>query len=55
MVAGDFNGDGCLDISDAVLCNLSVLGKRSDCDCDYDNDGYVDIFDLILIRKNLMK
>jgi len=54
-ICGDFNSDGCVDISDAVICNLAIMGINSDCNCDYDNDGYVDIFDLLLLRQNLMK
>jgi hypothetical protein len=55
---GDINGDGGITISDGVLLQQYILGKGSfdehQLKCaDLTGDAYVDVFDMIIIRKRL--
>ena len=52
------NGDGGITISDGVLLQQYILGKGSfdeyQLKCaDLTGDAYVDVFDMIIIRKRL--
>lgn len=51
MLKGDFNYDGKIDISDAVICEFAILGMPVFADCDINNDGSFDVFDFVAIRK----
>ena len=51
---GDFNHDGSVDIADAVICAKSLCGALSGYNCDFDDDGIADIFDLSLLRQYIM-
>ncbi|WP_295086857.1 dockerin type I repeat-containing protein [Ruminococcus sp.] len=56
---GDVNGDGALSIADAVLMQKWLLGssdvKLSDWKAvDFCRDNRIDIFDLVLMRKNIL-
>lgn len=55
---GDINGDGGINISDGVLLQKYILGKGYLSDvqfkcADLTNDNYVDVFDMIILRKKL--
>lgn len=55
---GDINGDGGISISDGVLLQQYILGKGSfdeyQLKCaDLTSDEYVDVFDMIVLRKKL--
>lgn len=55
---GDINGDGGINISDGVLLQKYILGKGYLSDvqlkcADLTNDDYVDVFDMIVLRKKL--
>ena len=55
---GDINGDGGITISDGVLLQQYILGKGSfdefQLKCaDLTGDDYVDVYDMIIIRKKL--
>jgi len=55
----DINGDGVVDIFDALLMARSFGSVRNDSnwnpDCDLNNDGVIDIFDVILLARNFGK
>ena len=58
LTTGDINGDGGITISDGVLLQQYILGKGSfdeyQLKCaDLTGDAYVDVFDMIIIRKKL--
>ena len=48
---GDFNCDGKVNVADLVICLKSVLGERTGYFCDYNEDGVVDSFDIVAMRK----
>ncbi len=48
---GDFNKDGEVNVADLVLCAKSAIGTKTGYNCDYDGDGYADVFDVIFMRK----
>lgn len=55
---GDINGDGGITISDGVLLQKYILGKENlsnvQLKCaDLTSDEYVDVFDMIILRKRL--
>ncbi len=55
---GDINGDGGITISDGVLLQKYILGKENlsnvQLKCaDLTSDEYVDVFDMIILRKKL--
>lgn len=55
---GDINGDGGITVSDGVLLQKYILGKESFSDvqlkcADLTSDEYVDVFDMIILRKRL--
>jgi hypothetical protein len=51
---GDVNHDGTVSIADLVACARCALGKKdSHCYDDLDDDGIVDSFDVIVLRKLL--
>lgn len=56
---GDANGDGVFTIADAVIVQKYILGNKieiADIDSvDLCKDGKIDVFDLCLIRENLVK
>jgi hypothetical protein len=58
-LTGDVNGDGMVDIYDAILLASSYGSKLGDpnwnSNADLNNDGAVDIFDAILLAGNFGK
>jgi hypothetical protein len=52
---GDFNNDGVVNVTDLVICQLTVIGRESDYDCDYNEDGYVDSFDVAMMRSLILR
>ena len=58
--SGDVNGDGSFGISDAVTLQQWLLGSekvnmKNWRAADYNNDNQLDVFDLVLMRKALLK
>ncbi|MBD5159177.1 MAG: hypothetical protein HDT23_02890 [Ruminococcus sp.] len=53
--AGDLNHDGKVNVADLVYCANAVLGKDTEFSCDFNEDGYVDSFDVVLMRKLVIK
>lgn len=57
-VAGDANGDGLCSISDAVMLEKWLLGA-SELSCwenvDLCKDNVIDVFDLIMLRRMVIK
>lgn len=53
---GDYNGDGSVNIADAVVLQRFLLGEDVElADTDMYEDGITDAFDLALLRKELIK
>ena len=53
--SGDANGDGKINIADAVLLQRYLLGNAEiSGNADANQDGVVDIFDMVYIRKLLI-
>lgn len=52
--AGDVNHDGIVNVADLVYCYEAVL-HTPELSCDVNNDKIVDSFDIVLIRKILIK
>ena len=51
---GDVNHDGTVSVADLVCCTDHALGKKpSKCYEDLTDDGKVDMFDVIVLRKLL--
>lgn len=54
---GDVNADGTVDICDLVKLNMLIsngVTAENEPVCDYNNDGYVDEKDLLLLKKKLL-
>ena len=55
-VPGDINGDGVVDISDAILASHAFGSSTGNADynsaADLNSDGYIDIFDMLMLAKN---
>lgn len=47
----DIDGDGRISASEAVICTKIILSCDSECECDINNDGYTNSFDLITLKK----
>jgi len=58
-VPGDINGDGVVDISDAILASHAFGSATGNPDynpaVDLNSDGYVDIFDMLMLAKNFRR
>jgi hypothetical protein len=56
VVPGDINGDGVVDISDAILASHAFGSATGNPDynpaADLNSDGYIDIFDMLMLAKN---
>lgn len=53
---GDLNHDGEVSLADLVYCAEALLGKNESAqDCDMDNNGSVDVFDMIYVRKLVLE
>ena len=54
-LSGDANNDGSVNISDTVTLQKYLLGKSKEisANADMNNDNYIDIFDLKLLRSIL--
>lgn len=53
---GDTNGDGNIDIADAVVLQKYLLGNGSTgFEADMNRDGIIDVFDMIEMRKKLIE
>lgn len=48
---GDLNHDEKVNIADLVYCLKAVMGESTEFSCDYNQDGYTDSFDIVLMRK----
>ncbi|MDE5556072.1 MAG: hypothetical protein K2J32_00030 [Ruminococcus sp.] len=48
---GDLNKDGKVNIADLVYCSNAVMGKETEFSCDFNEDGFTDSFDIVLMRK----
>lgn len=61
-IAGDVNCDGCYNIADLVIVSRWILNSVDSASinvndpsaCDVDHDGFVDLLDLMLLRKTLI-
>ena len=61
-IAGDINCDGCYNIADLVIVSRWILNSVDSASinvndpsaCDVDQDGFVDLLDLMLLRKTLI-
>lgn len=51
---GDYNQDGVVNVADLVICVKSVMGLSTGYFCDFDNDGTVDVFDVIAMRQHFV-
>ncbi len=47
----DLDGDGVVSIADAVICTATVLSFESDTECDINNDGVTNAFDIIALKR----
>ncbi len=54
-LTGDLNHDGEVGIADLVYCSNAVMGKKTEFSCDFNNDGFTDSFDIVLMRQLLIK
>jgi len=54
-LTGDLNQDGKVNIADLVYCSNAVLGKDTEFSCDFNNDGFTDSFDVVLMRQLIIK
>ena len=55
-LVGDLNHDGQVNVADLVYCQASLLGKiKPAYSCDCNGDGVADVFDLVAMRKLLLK
>ncbi|HQL99333.1 MAG TPA: hypothetical protein PLH98_02060, partial [Ruminococcus flavefaciens] len=53
---GDLNCDGEVNVADLVYCANTVLGKIDpEHSCDANNDKQTDVFDVIFMRKLVIK
>ena len=56
LVPGDINGDGVVDINDAILASHAFGSATGDPDynpaADLNSDGFVDIFDMLMLAMN---
>ncbi len=56
LIAGDFNNDGNVSVADLTLLNQFLLGKKvTIVNADIINDGVIDTFDLVELRKIVTK
>ena len=53
FLKGDLNYDGKVDIADAVICRFALLGMPFYADCDLDSNGVFDVFDYVMLRKQI--
>ncbi|MCM1314809.1 MAG: dockerin type I domain-containing protein [Alistipes senegalensis] len=53
-ISGDLNHDGKVNVADLVYCANAVLGKETEFSCDFNEDGYTDSFDVVLMRQIVM-
>lgn len=53
-LTGDLNHDGEVGIADLVYCADAVKGKKTEFSCDFNNDGFTDSFDIVLMRQLLI-
>lgn len=55
-VPGDINGDGVVDINDAILASKAFGSATGDPNynpaADLDSDGVIDIFDMLILARN---
>ncbi len=51
----DVDGDGVISASDAVICTVTILSYDSEHECDINNDGYTNSFDLIALKRLMKK
>lgn len=47
----DIDGDGVVSIADAVICTATVLSFDSEQECDINNDGVTNAFDIITLKR----
>lgn len=47
----DLDGDGVVSIADAVICTATVLSFDSEQECDINNDGVTNAFDIITLKR----
>lgn len=53
---GDLNHDGAVDVADLVLCQRVLLGAQpAEYSCDVDGDGVTSVFDLVALRKIILR
>ncbi len=56
LIPGDINGDGIVNINDAILASAAFGSVTGDLDynplADMNSDGKVDIFDMVLLAMN---
>jgi Dockerin type I domain len=56
VVPGDINGDGVVDISDAILASHAFGSSTGNPDyipaADLNSDGNIDIFDMLMLARN---
>lgn len=51
VLDGDLNHDGQVNVADLVYCSKNVMGEQTEFSCDYNQDGYTDSFDIVLMRQ----
>ncbi|MDE6034557.1 MAG: hypothetical protein K2G36_01420 [Ruminococcus sp.] len=54
-ISGDLNHDGKINVADLVYCANAVMGQETEFSCDFNEDGYTDSFDVVLMRKLIIK
>ena len=53
---GDLNHDGAVDVTDLILCQRVLLGAQpAEYSCDVDGDGVTSVFDLVALRKIILR